>query len=104
MRTRLLPWTLLALAVALGLPAAVIPLAAQGIVAPQAPPPPQVESPGPPPNPGAIWIAGHWTWRGEQFAWEPGRWETARSGQAWVPGRWKKTGSGFTWEDGRWRQ
>jgi hypothetical protein len=76
----------------------------QDAVVPQAPPPPRVESPGPPPSPGAIWIAGYWTWSGAQFVWQPGRWETPQPGAAWVPGRWKKTGEGWVWEPGRWRR
>ncbi len=76
----------------------------QVVPAPDSPPPPQVESPGPPPNAGAVWIAGHWTWSGGKFVWTPGRWETPPPGQAWVPGRWKKTAAGWVWEPGRWRR
>src|SRR3989304_3621330 len=42
-------------------------------LAPQPPPPPQVESPGPPLGPDAVWIAGHWLWRNGRYEWMPGR-------------------------------
>src|SRR3990172_10359826 len=59
-------------------------------VAPQSPPAPQVESPGPPPGPNAVWIAGHWLWRGGLYDWVPGRWENAAPGASYVPGRHKQ--------------
>jgi len=73
-------------------------------LAPQPPPPPQVESPGPPLGPDAVWIAGHWLWRNGRYEWMPGRWENAPPGAAYVPGRHKPTGQGWVWEPGRWRK
>jgi hypothetical protein len=73
-------------------------------LAPQPPPTPQVESPGPPPSPNAVWIAGHWLWRGGRYDWVAGRWENAPPGASYIPGRHKQTGQGWVWEPGRWRK
>jgi hypothetical protein len=77
---------------------------AQADVAPQPPPPPQVESPGKPPSPNAVWISGHWLWRNGKYEWAAGRWENAPPGASYVPGRHKKTDGGWRWEEGRWVQ
>ena len=79
------------------------PIGGQPLRAPEAPPAPQVESPGPPPGASAIWIAGHWTWQDGRFVWARGYWEKEPAG-AWVPGRWKKTPEGWVWEPGRWKR
>ncbi len=100
--------SLVALALTLG-PSLVSPLlgdqaVAQSQLAPQPPPPPQVESPGRPPNPNAVWISGHWLWRSGRYEWEPGRWETPPPGAAYIPGHHRSTGQGWVWEPGRWRK
>ena len=79
------------------------PTNGQTIRAPEAPPPPQVESPGPPPSTGAIWIAGRWAWQDGRFVWVRGNWEKEPAG-AWLPGRWKHTAEGWVWEGGRWKR
>jgi hypothetical protein len=40
-----------------------------GSSGPPACPPPRVEHPWAAPAPGAVWIAGHWTWDQEHGAW-----------------------------------
>jgi hypothetical protein len=81
-----------------------LPAIAQN-AAPQPPPAPMVESPGPPPSPNAVWVSGHWLWQGGKYEWVAGRWETAPPGaSAFVPGRHKKTAQGWVWEPGRWRK
>jgi hypothetical protein len=72
--------------------------------APDPPPAPQVESPGSPPGPNAIWIPGHWQWQDARYQWVPGRWEIPPSGASYVPGRHKRTSAGWVWEPGRWRK
>ncbi len=42
-----------------------------------APPPPEVEVYGPPPYVRAVWVPGHWEWRGK------------RVGYVWIKGHWK---------------
>ncbi len=42
------------------------------------PPPARVEVRSRKPHKRAVWIAGHWAWRGR------------RAGYVWVPGHWKK--------------
>ncbi|HEV8676453.1 MAG TPA: YXWGXW repeat-containing protein [Methylomirabilota bacterium] len=85
-------------------PLGVRPAVAQPDVAPQPPPPPQVESPGRPPSPNAVWISGHWLWQNGRYEWVPGRWENAAPGTSYVPGRHKKIDGGWRWEEGRWVQ
>ncbi|MFQ5608036.1 MAG: YXWGXW repeat-containing protein [Candidatus Zixiibacteriota bacterium] len=53
----------------------------------------------------AVWIRGHWTWRGGRHVWISGHWAKARSGQVWVPGHWVKKGKrGWVWKKGHWRR
>jgi hypothetical protein len=67
-----------------------------------APPPPKHEVISPKPHPNAVWLAGRWDWRGDQYVWIDGRWDVSPRGDAWVPGRWKKTHKGWVWAPGRW--
>ena len=87
------------LGLALGIVAA-LPAAAQ---APTPPPPPHVEAPPPSPGPDAIWVPGHWTWRGKAWVWDSGRWEKAH-GRSYVPGRYRQTPEGWVHEPGRWQR
>lgn len=75
-------------------------------VAPEAPPPPQAERPGPPPQPGRVWIPGYWRWSHEQrrHVWMDGHWEVAREGWVWAPGRWERRPWGWVWVEGRWQR
>jgi hypothetical protein len=67
------------------------------------PPPPRVETYGPAPYPDAVWVPGHWMYRGGEWVWIPGHWERRpRSGAVWVPGHWERRGEGWVWKDGHW--
>lgn len=51
---------------------------------------------------GAVWIGGHWEWRGNQYVWKSGHWVKRVKGKKWVAGHWRKTPRGFVWVEGRW--
>lgn len=76
------------------------------IVAPSAPPAPQVETiPPPPTSQLSYWRPGHWTWTGADWAWDSGAYVTRPQPTAvWVPGQWapQPTG-GYVWVDGHWQ-
>ncbi len=65
------------------------------------PPVPRVEPKPPAPNRGAVWIAGHWQWTGDEFRWLTGHWVEEPQG-LWVPGFWIERPQGFVWIPGRW--
>ena len=69
-----------------------------------APPPPRVESMGPPPMVGAVWIQGYWHWSGSRHDWVPGRWEAPRPGYRYVPHNWVQQGDRWRQEGGRWEE
>jgi hypothetical protein len=78
------------------------------IIAPDAPPPPQVDTIPPPPNADAeamTWHAGHWMWTGSNWDWEPGHYVQRPAPMAvWEPGHWSQESSGgYVWIDGHWR-
>jgi hypothetical protein len=75
-----------------------------GVSATTAPPPVRVESYGPAPEQGFIWIQGYWGWSNNGYVWVPGRWERIPPGRhRWVPGHWVRHGNRYYWRDGRWR-
>jgi hypothetical protein len=57
-----------------------------------APPPPQVEVVGDPPQPGFVWIAGYWNWVGGRHVWVGGHWVAGRDGYHWVAHTWVRHG------------
>jgi hypothetical protein len=58
----------------------------------------------PSPGPGYVWVAGHWAWTGNGYAWQPGfRAVLAQPGYVWVPGHWQPRRGGFVWIGGHWR-
>jgi hypothetical protein len=68
------------------------------------PPPIRVETYGPAPGPGYIWITGYWGYRSNNYYWVPGRWERPPRGhRRWEDGRWERHGDRYRWHDGRWR-
>ena len=82
-----------------------VPASAQAIVvAPTAPPPPQVETIPPPPASVDVWHPGHWAWTGANWNWIPGQYVTAPAPQAtWIPGHWEQQPTGgYIWVDGHW--
>ena len=74
------------------------------IYARTAPPPIRVESYGPAPGPGYVWINGYWGYRANDYTWIGGRWERPPRGRhRWEVGRWEHRGDRYQWRDGRWR-
>ena len=69
-----------------------------------APPPIRVETYGPAPGPGYVWVNGYWGYRGNAYVWSPGRWDRPPRGRSrWEQGRWEQRGNRYHWRDGRWR-
>lgn len=89
--------------VGMGLPAAVaVPPPVQTVVT-MAPPPPVNEAQ--PPSPGAnyTWVAGYWSWNGNQYVWTAGRWEQPPTPtQTWQSPQWEREGQGYRFRPGRW--
>jgi hypothetical protein len=78
------------------------------VIAPSAPPPPQVETMPPPPMPEAqtmSWRPGHWMWNGASWAWAPGQYVARPAPTAvWSPGHWEpQPTGGYMWVDGSWQ-
>lgn len=96
--------SLAALAVASWCLAAAVPASAQTIVvAPTAPPPPQVETIPAPPASIDVWTPGHWSWSGTNWAWVQGQYMARPAPQAtWVPGHWEGQSTGYVWVAGHW--
>lgn len=69
----------------------------------QAPPKPRVETPPRKPTPRAVWIPGHWQWKGNNYVWVSGHWDRNPRGTAWVAGHWEKRARGWVWVPGHWR-
>jgi len=67
-----------------------------------APPPPQVEVIGVPPQPGFVWIGGYWNWVGGRHVWVGGHWSAPRPGYRWAPHRWERRGDGWHLTGGAW--
>ena len=77
------------------------------VLAPNAPPPPRVETIPPPPSEAArvmYWRPGHWMWDGASWSWAEGQYMSRPSPAAvWEPGRWvQQPTGGYVWVDGRW--
>lgn len=69
-----------------------------------APPVAVVETPGPRPGPGHVWIAGYHRWEGGAYVWTPGRWEVPPRARArWVPHHWARRRGGWVFVEGHWR-
>lgn len=52
-----------------------------------------------------IWIAGHWRWQDNRYAWITGRWELPpRENTAWIEPRWERRNSGFVLAGGYWQE
>src|ERR1035438_1171197 len=90
--------------------AAPVPVPAQpgptpqaAVVAPSAPPPPQVEYVPVAPGPYYVWAPGYWSWNGG-WVWVGGRYMSRpRPGAVWVGGHWGRHGHGYVWIGGGWR-
>ncbi len=69
------------------------------------PPPARVEVRPALPYPEAVWIDGHWDYRGGNWVWAQGYWERRPfPGAVWIPGHWRETPGGWKWIPGHWRQ
>ena len=78
------------------------------VIAPSAPPPPQVESIPAPPVAEAqtmYWRPGHWMWTGANWSWSPGQYvQRPEPTAVWSPGHWaQRPDGGYVWVDGHWQ-
>jgi hypothetical protein len=78
------------------------------VIAPNAPPPPRVETIPQPPSAEAqvmYWQPGHWMWNGANWEWASGQYVQRPAPQAvWQPGHWAQQPSGgYVWVDGHWQ-
>lgn len=72
-------------------------------IAPDAPPPPQLEVRRHRPSRNHRWIAGYWDRRDDRWAWAPGRWERpSRRGSSWIAARYQREGEAYRYEPGHW--
>ena len=69
-----------------------------------APPPPQVEVIGAPPQAGYVWIGGYWNWVGGRHEWVSGHWAVGRPGHHWVVHQWVRQGDGWRLKTGHWER
>ncbi len=76
----------------------------QVVVIKKAPPVLRVEVKPAPPFARAVWIPGHWVWRGHTYVWVKGHWVKPRKGFTWVPGHWNKKRHGWVWIPGHWKR
>jgi hypothetical protein len=68
------------------------------------PPPVRVETYGPAPGPGFVWVNGYWGWRGNNYVWVGGRWSRPPHARAvWVAPRWESYRGRYRFYEGRWR-
>jgi hypothetical protein len=82
------------------------------VVAPSAPPPPQVEAIPAAPSTATVttyWQPGHWNWNGASWVWVDGtymqRVQQPSAAATWVPGQWvqQTAGGGYVWVAGHWQ-
>lgn len=72
-------------------------------IAPDAPPPPQVEVRMRRPSRNHRWVAGYWDRQDDRWAWAPGRWERpTRRGSSWVAPRYRRESGAYRYEPGHW--
>ncbi|HEX4153331.1 MAG TPA: YXWGXW repeat-containing protein [Steroidobacteraceae bacterium] len=69
-----------------------------------APPAPQVEVVGTPPQPGYLWVGGYWDWVGARHQWVAGHWAPPRRGYHWVATEWVRQGDGWRLRRGHWQR
>jgi hypothetical protein len=85
---------------------AVVPQGANVIIAPTAPPPPQVETiPAPPmTTPGMVWQQGNWTYQNGNWVWVPGAYVARpQTYSVWMPGQCIQNSDGqYVWQPGHW--
>lgn len=69
-----------------------------------APPVPQAELIGTPPQPGYVWVGGYWNWVGGRHRWVQGHWVAPRPGYHWVAYEWVRQGDGWRLRRGHWQR
>ncbi len=69
----------------------------------KAPPPPKQEAKPAKPGPKAVWMSGHWEWKGGRYVWKSGHWVRNAKGKTWVAGHWDKRGKRYVWVKGHWK-
>jgi hypothetical protein len=63
-----------------------------------------IETRGPMPNRGYVWVPGYHAWDGNRHYWVAGRWERPPRARArWVEHRWVKRRGGYVLVEGHWR-
>jgi hypothetical protein len=68
------------------------------------PPAERVEVVSARPNEESVWIGGHWTGRGNSYAWTSGRWQRPEAGKKeWEAGKWEHEPRGWYYTEGHWR-
>ncbi len=68
------------------------------------PPPERVEVASVRPYAEAVWIGGHWTARGDNYAWMPGHWARPEAGKTeWAGGKWEHSDRGWYYTEGQWK-
>lgn len=76
--------------VMIGSCALVLTSVAQNNVIPGIPPPPLVDTVGPAPGPGYVWVSGQWIWNGG-WVWSSGYWAPgAYPSSVWVGTGWAR--------------
>ncbi len=74
------------------------------VMAPAAPPAPQVEVVPVTPGPDYVWMPGYWSWNGTVWIWVGGRWGPRPYPHAvWVGPHWVRHGHYYAWQGGHWR-
>ena len=74
------------------------------VVVKVAPPAAIVETRGPAPGAGYVWIPGYHRWDGEHYVWVAGKWDMPpHPHQAWVAHRWVKRNGGYVLVEGHWK-
>jgi hypothetical protein len=76
-----------------------------GRYAHQAPPADRSETPPAQPGPQYVWVAGHYSWDGNDFQWHSGAWAQPPNGyHTWAPGAWQQTGTAnWVYVEGQWQ-
>nr|WP_283949748.1 hypothetical protein [Limobrevibacterium gyesilva] len=75
------------------------------IIAPTAPPTPQVEVIPAAPSQVVVWQPGRWGWNGSGWEWVPGAYvQRPQPAALWEPGHWDASPTGgYVWVAGHWR-
>ena len=68
------------------------------------PPAPIHENPGPPPQPGYVWVSGYHQYQGDHYVWVGGHYDRPpHPGAHWVAHRWVRVHDHWELREGHWR-